>query len=139
MEEGGAASPLATEEKVEKEEEDDLGYRLFPERNKNPQSFLVRSLFTYHNKCQVMLRMTLETSRCFPAPWRERDWRWHSGERLGGTWGLRVCRRYGQLRLAVVTLGPQGLRVGAATLPPLLTPGAAGQRPYGWRDGAAAL
>uniref|UniRef100_A0A6G1RMF8 Mitochondrial inner membrane protease ATP23 n=1 Tax=Hypotaenidia okinawae TaxID=2861861 RepID=A0A6G1RMF8_9GRUI len=43
-------------------EEDDFGYRLFPDRNKKQQSFLVRSLFTFHNRCQLMLRMTLETN-----------------------------------------------------------------------------
>ncbi|XP_051464447.1 mitochondrial inner membrane protease ATP23 homolog isoform X2 [Apus apus] len=61
MEQGEAAAPAA--EKVgEGEEEDDFGYRLFPDRNKKPQSFLVRSLFTFHNRCQLMLRMTLDTN-----------------------------------------------------------------------------
>ncbi|KAL2309506.1 hypothetical protein Nmel_005707 [Mimus melanotis] len=61
MEEEGADSPPAAEKKGV-EEEDDFGYRLFPDRNKKPQSFLVRSLFTFHNKCQLMLRLTLETN-----------------------------------------------------------------------------
>lgn len=56
--EGGAGPPGGAEE-----EEDDLGYRLFPDRKKKPQSFLVRSLFTFHNRCQLMLRMSLETSK----------------------------------------------------------------------------
>lgn len=55
---GGAAPPGGGEE-----EEDDLGYRLFPDRKKKPQGFLVRSLFTFHNRCQLMLRMSLETSK----------------------------------------------------------------------------
>lgn len=59
MEDGKTASPPGAEGG---EEEDDFGYRLFPDRNKEPQSFLVRSLFTFHNRCQVMLRMTLETN-----------------------------------------------------------------------------
>lgn len=62
--EQGEAAPPAAEEKGE--EEDDFGYRLFPDRNKKPQSFLVRSLFTFHNRCQLMLRMTLDTSKRFP-------------------------------------------------------------------------
>lgn len=64
---GAEAAAPAAEEKAGEEEEDDLGYRLFPDRNKKPQSFLVRSLFTFHNKCQLMLRMTLDTSKRFPA------------------------------------------------------------------------
>ncbi|OXB61733.1 hypothetical protein ASZ78_016919 [Callipepla squamata] len=59
MEAGRSASPPGAEGG---EEEDDFGYRLFPDRKKEPQSFLVRSLFTFHNRCQLMLRMTLETS-----------------------------------------------------------------------------
>ncbi|XP_032914813.1 mitochondrial inner membrane protease ATP23 homolog [Catharus ustulatus] len=62
MGEGEADSPPAAEKKGAEEEEDDFGYRLFPDRNKKPQSFLVRSLFTFHNKCQLMLRLTLETN-----------------------------------------------------------------------------
>ncbi|NXL28100.1 ATP23 protease, partial [Glaucidium brasilianum] len=65
MEQGEAASPPAARDKLggrEGEEEDDFGYRLFPDRNKKQQSFLVRSLFTFHNKCQLMLRMTLDTN-----------------------------------------------------------------------------
>ncbi|XP_050180814.1 mitochondrial inner membrane protease ATP23 homolog isoform X1 [Myiozetetes cayanensis] len=61
MEHGEGDSPPAAEKKGTVEE-DDFGYRLFPDRNKKPQSFLVRSLFTFHNRCQVMLRMTLETN-----------------------------------------------------------------------------
>ncbi|OXB63449.1 UNVERIFIED_CONTAM: hypothetical protein H355_010712 [Colinus virginianus] len=59
MEAGKSASPPGAEGG---EEEEDFGYRLFPDRKKEPQSFLVRSLFTFHNRCQLMLRMTLETS-----------------------------------------------------------------------------
>ncbi|NWY08662.1 ATP23 protease, partial [Aphelocoma coerulescens] len=62
MEEGKAHSAPPAEKKGADEEEDDFGYRLFPDRNKKPQSFLVRSLFTFHNKCQLMLRLTLETN-----------------------------------------------------------------------------
>nr|XP_031363763.1 mitochondrial inner membrane protease ATP23 homolog isoform X1 [Lonchura striata domestica] len=62
MGEGEAGSPPAAERKGAEEEEEDFGYRLFPDRNKKPQSFLVRSLFTFHNKCQLMLRLTLETN-----------------------------------------------------------------------------
>uniref|UniRef100_A0A8C3REJ1 Mitochondrial inner membrane protease ATP23 n=1 Tax=Cyanoderma ruficeps TaxID=181631 RepID=A0A8C3REJ1_9PASS len=62
MGEGAPDSPPAAEKKGAEEEEDDFGYRLFPDRNKKPQSFLVRSLFTFHNKCQLMLRLTLETN-----------------------------------------------------------------------------
>lgn len=67
MGEGEAGSPPAAERKGAEEEEEDFGYRLFPDRNKKPQSFLVRSLFTFHNKCQLMLRLTLETSKRSPA------------------------------------------------------------------------
>ncbi|KAM6287840.1 mitochondrial inner membrane protease ATP23 homolog isoform 2-T2 [Spheniscus humboldti] len=62
MEPGEAAPSPAAEEKGRGEEDDDFGYRLFPDRNKKPQSFLVRSLFTFHNRCQLMLRMTLDTN-----------------------------------------------------------------------------
>lgn len=65
MEDGKSTSPPGADGG---EEEDDLGYRLFPDRKKEPQSFLVRSLFTFHNRCQVMLRMTLETSKLSPGP-----------------------------------------------------------------------
>lgn len=82
MERGEAASPPAA---GGGEEEDDFGYRLFPDRNKSPQSFLVRSLFTFHSRCQLMLRMTLDTSKRFPAPRRARarPWPWRSGGRPG--------------------------------------------------------
>ncbi|KFQ40774.1 Mitochondrial inner membrane protease ATP23 [Mesitornis unicolor] len=60
MEQGEAAAPVTEERSGE--EEDDFGYRLFPDRDKKPQSFLARSLFTFHNRCQLMLRMTLETN-----------------------------------------------------------------------------
>lgn len=63
MEDGESASPPGADGG---EEEDDFGYRLFPDRKKEPQSFLVRSLFTFHNRCQLMLRMTLETSKLSP-------------------------------------------------------------------------
>ncbi|XP_010705715.1 mitochondrial inner membrane protease ATP23 homolog isoform X3 [Meleagris gallopavo] len=46
MEDGKSTSPPGADGG---EEEDDLGYRLFPDRKKEPQSFLVRSLFTFHN------------------------------------------------------------------------------------------
>ncbi|XP_049669600.1 mitochondrial inner membrane protease ATP23 homolog isoform X2 [Accipiter gentilis] len=66
MERGGeaAAEGKAAEGREEEEEDggDDFGYRLFPDRNKKPQSFLARSLFTFHNRCQLMLRMTLDTN-----------------------------------------------------------------------------
>ncbi|NXX15519.1 ATP23 protease, partial [Podargus strigoides] len=57
MEQGEIAPPSAEEKG---KEEDDLGYRLCPDQNKKSQSFLVRSLFTFHNRCQLMLRMTLD-------------------------------------------------------------------------------
>lgn len=72
MGEGEADWPPAAEKKGAEEEEDDFGYRLFPDRSKKPQSFLVRSLFTFHNKCQLMLRLTLETSKRSPVPSRAR-------------------------------------------------------------------
>lgn len=69
MERGGEAAAEGKAAEGREEEEDggdDFGYRLFPDRNKKPQSFLARSLFTFHNRCQLMLRMTLDTSKRFP-------------------------------------------------------------------------
>lgn len=97
MEQGEAAPPAAEEKGGE--EEDDFGYRLFPDRNKKPQSFLVRSLFTFHNRCQLMLRMTLDTSKRFP---REPGPGAAEGA-LGGTGDARVPRWNGLA--AAVTLG----------------------------------
>uniref|UniRef100_A0A452IA78 Mitochondrial inner membrane protease ATP23 n=1 Tax=Gopherus agassizii TaxID=38772 RepID=A0A452IA78_9SAUR len=46
-------------------EGEDFGYRLFPERRseaKPPRSFLSTSLFTFNHKCQLMLKIALDTS-----------------------------------------------------------------------------
>lgn len=55
------ASPRSAEE-----DEDDFGYGLFPDRRRGegsrPRSFLYKSLFTFHHKCQVMLRIALDGS-----------------------------------------------------------------------------
>lgn len=109
MEQGEAgSSPLAGEKAGE--EEDDFGYRLFPERKKPPQSFLVRSFFTFHNKCQLMLRMTLETSK-LPRTLEGLSQALAQRERPGLNRDPCV---YSLLRLAVVILGR---RVSAALLP----------------------
>lgn len=43
--------------------EDDYGYHLFPERNKDKQkNFLIESLFTFNNKCRIMLKFATDTS-----------------------------------------------------------------------------
>nr|XP_014430695.1 mitochondrial inner membrane protease ATP23 homolog isoform X2 [Pelodiscus sinensis] len=44
-------------------EGEDFGYRLFPERHSEAKlSFLTTSLFTFNHKCQVMLRIALDTN-----------------------------------------------------------------------------
>lgn len=47
-------------------EEDDYGYGLFPDRKRaegrTPRTFLYNSLFTFNHKCQVMLKIALDTS-----------------------------------------------------------------------------
>uniref|UniRef100_V9L913 Mitochondrial inner membrane protease ATP23 n=1 Tax=Callorhinchus milii TaxID=7868 RepID=V9L913_CALMI len=47
-------------------EADDYGYNLFPERQAGKQqqkkSVLTESLFTFHHKCQVMLKVAMDTS-----------------------------------------------------------------------------
>ncbi|MBN3300731.1 mitochondrial inner membrane protease ATP23 homolog [Amia ocellicauda] len=47
-----------------KQNEDDYGYQLFPERNtsKYKKGSIAESLFTFKHKCQVMLQFTLDTS-----------------------------------------------------------------------------
>lgn len=46
-----------------KQEEEEYGYDLFPERNPgDKRSTLAKNLFTFHNKCQVMLQFATETS-----------------------------------------------------------------------------
>lgn len=51
-------------------QEEDYGYHLFPTRNKEKQtnSSLSESLFTFNHKCQVMLRFAMETSECCKVP-----------------------------------------------------------------------
>lgn len=48
-------------------EEEDYGYHLFPERKKGKSSkeFIGESLFTYHYKCQFMLKVAVDTSEYF--------------------------------------------------------------------------
>lgn len=45
-------------------QEDDYGYHLFPERNKDKQkkNFVIESLFTFNNKCRIMLKFATDTS-----------------------------------------------------------------------------
>eukprot|EP00079_Xenopus_tropicalis_P022660 XP_012814584.1 PREDICTED: mitochondrial inner membrane protease ATP23 homolog isoform X1 [Xenopus tropicalis] len=46
-------------------EQDELGYQLFPERgngDRKKQGLLSKSLFTFNHKCQVMLKIALDTS-----------------------------------------------------------------------------
>ena len=47
-----------------KQQEDDYGYNLFPERNapKYKKDSIGATLFTFNHKCQVMLHLALETS-----------------------------------------------------------------------------
>lgn len=46
------------------QKDEDYGYGLFPKRKegKYKKGSLGESLFTFHNKCQVMLHFALETS-----------------------------------------------------------------------------
>ncbi|XP_062990875.1 mitochondrial inner membrane protease ATP23 homolog isoform X2 [Elgaria multicarinata webbii] len=57
--------PQQPESGVSGEDEDDFGYGLFPERRrgeaKNP-AFLYKSVFTYNNKCQIMLKFALDSN-----------------------------------------------------------------------------
>ncbi|XP_015136890.1 mitochondrial inner membrane protease ATP23 homolog isoform X1 [Gallus gallus] len=69
MEDGKTASPPGAEGG---EEEDDFGYRLFPDRNKEPQSFLVRSLFTFHNRwLSKLLSSEIDCSNVFLDPYAQ--------------------------------------------------------------------
>lgn len=43
-------------------EKDDYGYHLFPEKNKEKKNFLIESLFTFNNKCRIMLKFATDTS-----------------------------------------------------------------------------
>ncbi|KAM9246530.1 mitochondrial inner membrane protease ATP23 homolog isoform 2-T2 [Leptosomus discolor] len=71
MEQEEAAAPPAAEEKGG-EEEDDFGYRLFPDRNKKPQSFLVRSLFTFHNRLlSKLFSREIDCSNIFLDPYAQ--------------------------------------------------------------------
>nr|XP_033813793.1 mitochondrial inner membrane protease ATP23 homolog isoform X1 [Geotrypetes seraphini]XP_033813795.1 mitochondrial inner membrane protease ATP23 homolog isoform X1 [Geotrypetes seraphini] len=47
-----------------KQDEEDYGYQFFPERQdkSRKKSFMRQSLFTFHNKCQIMLKVALDTS-----------------------------------------------------------------------------
>lgn len=48
-----------------KQEDDDYGYNLFPDRNtgKFKKGSIGESLFTFNHKCQVMLQLAMETSK----------------------------------------------------------------------------
>ncbi|XP_051886739.1 mitochondrial inner membrane protease ATP23 homolog isoform X2 [Pristis pectinata] len=48
----------------QQEQEEDYGYRLFPERKsgKEKKGLLGESLFTFNHKCQLMLKVALDTS-----------------------------------------------------------------------------
>ncbi|XP_019370173.1 PREDICTED: mitochondrial inner membrane protease ATP23 homolog [Gavialis gangeticus] len=44
------------------EEDDDFGYRFFPERHKAPRHSVSRSIFPEHKRCRARLQLALETS-----------------------------------------------------------------------------
>lgn len=46
-----------------KQDEEEYGYDLFPDRNpKDKKEYLAQSLFTFNHKCRVMLQFAMETS-----------------------------------------------------------------------------
>lgn len=48
-----------------KQQEEDYGYNLFPDRSKEKYSkgSIAETLFTFNHKCQVMLQFALDTSK----------------------------------------------------------------------------
>lgn len=44
-------------------EEEDYGYNLFPDRNKEKRKKELNNLFTFNHKCQLMLHFAMETSK----------------------------------------------------------------------------